>query len=87
MRFIQVIFSKIRECRSLTGLFDVVFQLLLVILPFHVLITVFFQEKVGIPFFTVYKEILLLILGIILCVKIFQKNLTPRFERIDWLIF
>ena len=62
MRFIQVLFSKIRECRSLAGTFDVVFQLLLVILPFHVLLTVFFQEKIGIPFFTFYKEVLLLVL-------------------------
>ncbi len=87
MRFIQVLFSKIRECRSLAGTFDVLFQLLLVILPFHVLLTVFFQEKIGIPFFTFYKEALLLVLWVILCIKIYQKNIVPRFERIDWLIF
>ncbi len=46
----------------------------------------FFQEKVGIPFFTFYKEIILLILGIILCVSIFKKEIVLRFERIDWLI-
>lgn len=56
------------------------------VLPFHVIMTVFFQEKVGVPFFTFYKEIILLVMGVVLCTKIYRKEIQIRLERIDWLI-
>lgn len=48
--------------------------------------TVFFQEKIGVPFFTFYKEIILLVMGIVLCIKVYHKEIRIRLERIDWLI-
>lgn len=68
-------------------IYDRLFRILLVILPFHVLLTVFFQEKVGIPFFTFYKELLLAGMALALCIQVFKRRIQLRFERIDWLIF
>ncbi|MDD2745583.1 MAG: O-antigen ligase family protein [Candidatus Gracilibacteria bacterium] len=86
MGLIQIIFSKLQTYRSLPQFFDLGFRFLLVILPFHVIMTVFFQEKIGIHNFTFYKELILLGLGIILCIQIFRKKIVLRFERIDWLL-
>lgn len=86
MSLIQIIFSKLQTYRSLPRIFDLGFRFLLIILPFHVIMTVFFQEKIGIHNFTFYKELVLLVLGIILCIQIYKKEIILRFERIDWLL-
>ena len=86
MRFLQVLFLKFQHSLRPSNVFNTLFCLLLAILPFHVLLTVFFQSKLGVPFFASYKEILLGIMMFILGIQIIQKKIRLHFERIDWLI-
>ncbi len=44
-------------------MFDRLTRLLLVLLPFHVLLSIFFQFEVGIPYVAFWKEIVLLVLA------------------------
>lgn len=67
--------------------FDLLFRVLLIVLPFHVLISVFFQFKVGVAGFGIYKEILFLFLGLALVFEYFRVKKYPKFDLIDWLIW
>ncbi len=67
-------------------LFDMLLRLLICILPFHVLMTVFMEYKVGISGFTLYKEAILLVMAGIIGYSWFQKKCKIQFDRLDWLI-
>lgn len=67
--------------------FENVFVLLLILLPFHVIISVFLQYKLWIPWAWLYKELLLFILWILLIYKFYSLNKKPSFDKLDYLIF
>lgn len=68
-------------------MFDRLFKALLVILPFHVLLSVFFQYKIWISWFSIYKEILISALFVMFLYWSYKDKITPKFEKIDYLIF
>ncbi len=67
--------------------FELLFRVLLVVLPFHALLTVFFQFKIGIAGFGIYKEALLFLLGIALIFEYFRIKKYPKFDYFDYLIW
>ncbi len=68
-------------------LFDRIFRLLLVILPFHVLLSVFLEYKVDIPGVALYKEVALVALFGLYGWAIFQKKISiPVLDRLDYLM-
>lgn len=67
-------------------LFDRLTRLLIVVLPFHVLISVFFGFKLGIPGVSLYKEIILLVLAGTLAYDYLRRRAWPRLDWLDWLI-
>ncbi len=71
---------------SLSAWFNRLFILLLAVLPFHVLLSVFAEYKLGIPGFTLYKELILGVMVVILGVLWYQKKLRYTPDRLDILI-
>lgn len=69
------------------NIFEKIFKILIIILPFHVLISVFFQYKIWIWGFSIYKEILILILLFSLAYEYFKLKIKPKFDKLDYLIF
>ena len=68
-------------------LFDRLFRALLVILPFHVLLSVFLEHKIGIPGFALYKEIALVALFGLYGWALFKKKIPPiTLDRLDYLM-
>ena len=71
---------------SLTAWFNRLFIFLLAVLPFHVLLSVFAEYKLGISGFTLYKEVILLVMGGILGILWYKNQLKYRFDVLDILI-
>ncbi len=71
---------------SLSAWFNRLFILLLAVLPFHVLLSVFAEYKLGIPGFTLYKELILAVMVVTLSVLWYQKKLRYTPDRLDILI-
>lgn len=69
------------------NIFDKIFKFFIVILPFYAIISVFFQYKLGIKAFGIFKEILVLILAGILLFEIIKNKKIPKFDILDYLIF
>lgn len=67
--------------------FHWLFKTLLITLPFHVLLSVFLQFKVGIPGISIYKEVLLGLLGLSLIYEFIRAKVRPKFDTLDFLIF
>ncbi|HRI36268.1 MAG TPA: hypothetical protein PK765_04305 [bacterium] len=67
-------------------LFDRLTRILIVILPFHVLISVFFGFELAIPGISLYKEAILLVLAVALGWDFFCRRSWPRFDWLDGLI-
>jgi hypothetical protein len=67
-------------------MFDRIFRILLIILPWSVLFTVFFSNKLGIPGVSFFKEGLLLVLMAFLIWDFFKKKIFPKFDILDYLI-
>jgi len=67
--------------------FESIFKFFLIILPFHVLISVFLQYKIWIPWAWLYKELLVFILGFLLIYEFHNLNKKPEFDKLDYLIF
>lgn len=70
------------------NLFTYLTLFLVCILPFYVIIQVFFKFKLGIPYFGILiKEWILVLLGCTLVYEFIKKKQFPQFELIDYLIF
>ena len=67
-------------------MFDRIFRIALIFLPWSVLFTVFFGSKLGIPGVSYIKEIFLVLLGGLLIWDFFQKKKFPKFDILDYLI-
>ena len=68
-------------------MFDKISRLFLILLPFNVLLSVFFQFKLWIWFVSLYKEIFVIILFWILSVEYYKIKKIPKFDFIDYSIF
>ncbi len=70
------------------NLFTILTQFLIIVLPFYVLLAVFFSQIVGISnawFFI--KEFIIVLLVISLIYEFIKNNKKPKFDTIDYLIF
>ncbi|MDD4530788.1 MAG: hypothetical protein PHO80_04555, partial [Candidatus Gracilibacteria bacterium] len=67
--------------------FDILTKILLILLPFHVFISVFFEFKIGMSFFPLYKELILVLLSLSLARNFYKNNSRPKFDKLDYLIF
>jgi hypothetical protein len=59
----KITMSNLSLIDRLPQIFDYLFRALLWILPFHVLISVFVEHKLGFSLFTLYKEGILAVMG------------------------
>jgi len=70
------------------NLFTILTQLLVILLPFYVILAVFFSVKIWIPKAWFYiKELLIILLTISLIYEFIKNKILPKFEIIDYLIF
>lgn len=67
-------------------MFDILFRLILAILPFHVILSIFFSYKLGVAWFSVYKEILLVMLAIFSIYWFISKGRKPNLDKLDYAI-
>jgi len=67
--------------------FEGIFKFFLIILPFHVVISVFLQYKLWIPGAWLYKEFLVFLLWILLVFEFYKLDKKPEFDKLDYLIF
>lgn len=67
-------------------MFDRIFRILLALLPWSVLFTVFLGSKLGIPGINYFKEILLVLLFALLVWDFWKKKTLPKFDLLDTLI-
>ena len=67
-------------------MFDRIFRLLLIILPWSVLFTVFLGSKLGIPGVNYFKEVFLTVLLGLLIWDFWKKKMFPKFDILDILI-
>lgn len=81
---LQAIYQAICETKG-AYLFDILFRGLLFILPFHVILSVFLEHKIGITGFTLYKEGILIGMVVILLIQIFTKKLIVKLDIIDYM--
>ncbi len=69
------------------NLFTILTQLLVILLPFYVILAVFFSVKIWIPKAGFYiKELILIFLSISLIYEFIKNKLIPKLELIDYLI-
>ncbi|EKE25998.1 MAG: hypothetical protein ACD_4C00480G0006 [uncultured bacterium (gcode 4)] len=67
--------------------FDKLARLFIVLLPFNVLISVFFQFKLWLPFVSFFKEFFIMALGWILVYEYIRTKKIPKFWVIDYVLF
>lgn len=67
--------------------FENILKLLIIVLPFHVIISVFFEYKIWISGIGLYKEFLLFVLWTYLAVVFLKNKKIPKFDLIDYSIF
>lgn len=78
--------DKFRVRNTGIGVFDLIVRILIVLLPFTTILSVFTEYKLGIPGFTYYKEIFLIWGLLYLTWKHIKKELTIRWGWIDVII-
>ena len=66
--------------------FEILTRFLLVILPFHVFLSVFIQFRLGIPGISIYKEIVILGLIVSLGYEFWRTKTRPKWDILDMLI-
>ncbi|EKE29657.1 MAG: hypothetical protein ACD_2C00130G0008 [uncultured bacterium (gcode 4)] len=66
--------------------FEKLYKVLLVILPFHVILSVFFEYKVWLNGFWIYKEILVMLLAGMLLFEFKKLKKIPKLDILDYLI-
>lgn len=67
----------------MSRIYDYIVRALFVILPFHVLLSVFLEYKIGIPGAGLYKEVGLIALAGLLGYSYITKRIEIKFDRID----
>lgn len=71
-----------------TNLFTILSQFLVIILPFYVILAVFFSTQIGIPKAWFYiKELVIVLLWITLIYEFIKNKILPKLDIIDYLIF
>lgn len=71
-----------------TNLFTLLTKFLVIILPFYVIIKIFFEVKLWVPFFGFFiKELVVVVLFFCLTFQYFKAKKIPKFELLDYLIF
>lgn len=69
------------------NLFTLLTKFLLIILPFYVIIKVFFEYKLWVNYFGIYiKEFILVLLFLTLIYEYIKKKLIPKLDILDYLI-
>lgn len=66
--------------------FENIIKFLIIILPFHVLFSVFLEYKVWLHWVWIYKELLLIVLMTYLWIHLFIKKQIPKLDIIDYSI-
>jgi len=70
------------------NIFTILTKCLVIILPFYVLIKVFFEHKLGIPKFGFFiKEFIIVLLFLSMIYEFYKVKKLPKFELLDYLIF
>lgn len=70
------------------NLFTIITQILIILLPFYVFLSVFFTNIVWIPSFWFFiKEFLLVILFFSLCFLFYKNKKLPQLDILDYLVF
>ena len=69
-----------------TSLFDICFRILLILLPFTTILSVWTREELGIPGFAFYKEALILIMFLSVAWLHIRGKLAIRWSMLDVLI-
>ena len=67
-------------------MFDRIFRVFLILLPWSVLGSVFLGNKLGIPGINFFKEIFLVLLVLVLAWDYFKKKTFPKLDILDYLI-
>lgn len=67
-------------------MFDRIFRVFLILLPWSVLASVFLGNKLGIPGVSFFKEIFLILLILVLALDFWKKKMLPKFDILDYLI-
>ena len=63
-------------------------KILIILMPFYVLLKVFFEVKLGVPLFGFFiKEFLLILIWLALVYEYFKSKKLPKFDLLDYLIF
>lgn len=69
------------------NLFTLLTKFLIIVLPFYVLIKVFFEYKLWISYFWIYvKELIIVLLAITLIYEYIKNKLLPKLDLLDYLI-
>ncbi len=68
------------------SMFDRIFRIFLILLPWSVLFTVFFGSKLGIPGISYFKEIFLVMLLACLVWDFWKRKMWPKLDILDALI-
>lgn len=70
------------------NLFSTLTKFLVIILPFYVIIKVFFEYKLWISYFWIFiKELIIATLFFTLIYEFIEKKIKPKFDILDYLIF
>ncbi len=67
-------------------MFDRIFRLFIIILPWSVLMSVFLGTKLGIPGVSYFKEVFLIALGGIIAYEYYKKKELPKLDILDSLV-
>ncbi len=77
--------SIIQNIKKLT-IFDLGLRVLLLLLPFTTIISVFSKERLWVPIIGFYKEFILLLMFMIVVIRVIQKQIHIKWWYIDWSI-
>ncbi len=68
-------------------MFNIFTKVLIILLPFSVVLSVFFQFKLGVTNFGIFKEVILWFVFLNLIYEFYKIKKFPKFEILDYLIF
>lgn len=88
--YLYIIINNIMHLKNIlkNNLFTLLTQFLIIILPFYVLLAVFFSVKIWIPKFWFFiKEFIIILLIWSLIYEFIKNKIFPKFDLLDYLIF
>jgi hypothetical protein len=83
MQYIKYILNRFKEI----NFFELFTVILIILLPFWVILSVFLQFKLGLPKFLIYKEVLIILIIFSLFYLFYKNKIFPKLTLIDHLIF